>query len=472
MRKIKLILMLVVVGNFVIGQNFFHTYGTEGADFARSIEFSTPDSGYVVVGATEGLGMGVTDGYLIKIDSLGNQEWSRTYGGINIDWLTDIKLINDGYVLCGYTNSNRIGYDGWVLRVDFEGLIVWEKWLTGSDWDFLNSIDINQAGNIIVAGMSYSGGLGAQDGYIAELDMNGVLMWENYYGGIYNDNINDVLATTDGGLILTGAKTNPDNETDFWLFKTDNFGVVEWEHEIGDTLNDEGFNTVKIADNIYVSTGVDEVTTGTNKDQIIQKFDLTGNLIFANYLNGTDDEIGVSAISYSGDSNSVVIGSTTTWGNGGIDTRTFGLKLNLYGSGKMTYTVGGNFDDIPVAADTTADKGCVIVGYTNDTQYGITSIFISKIDSLGSPVYPGTETVDLAIQDNSTIENSLKIRHLNNYLQLFEAETYAGESITIYNILGEKIFSSIVRSNIIPIHLNPGIYIAKLGVQSKSFFVK
>jgi len=471
MRKIKVIILILLFGGVTFGQNFFHTYGTDGADFAKSIELS-PDSGYVIVGCTEGIGMGVTDGYLIKIDSLGNQEWSRTYGGLNIDWLTDIKIIADGYVMCGYTNSDRIGYDGWIIRIDFEGLIVWEQWITGTDWDFLNTIDINQSGNIVVAGMSYSGSLGNKDGYLAELDMNGVLLWESYYGGILDDHINDVLATSDGGMILSGATTNSDNETDFWLFKTDNSGNIEWEHSIGDTLNDEAFHTVEITPNIFISTGVDEVSTGTNKDQLIQKFDLTGNLIFANYLNGPNDEIGISTISYINDSSFVVVGSTTSWGNGGVEARTFGLNFDTYGSGNLTYTVGGSEDEYPVAADTTADKGCVIVGYTNDTQYGNTSIFVSKVDSLGIVVYPGTENLDLAIEDIKETYIKFNLNYSSNSLWIFNAENYADQNIEIFNILGEQIYIEILKSNKINIILTPGIYITRIGEQAKSFIVE
>ena len=99
-----LLIATIFIGTFNISaqvNTFRHVFGGIGDDFGQDIE-QTADGGYVITGATGSFGYGQSDVYLLKIDSLGIYEWSRSYGGSNIDWGYDVEITSDGgYVIAG-----------------------------------------------------------------------------------------------------------------------------------------------------------------------------------------------------------------------------------------------------------------------------------------------------------------------------------------------------------------------------------
>jgi hypothetical protein len=72
----------------------------EGAGYSGLVH--TPDSGFLISGWTMSFGNGQRDFYLVKTDSLGEQEWQQTYGGSDLEIATGIIALSDGnYLLAG-----------------------------------------------------------------------------------------------------------------------------------------------------------------------------------------------------------------------------------------------------------------------------------------------------------------------------------------------------------------------------------
>ncbi len=116
-------------------------YGGSGEDTAQAI-ISTLDKGYAVLGYTNSIDgdildkdTNVNDYWLLKLDAEGNLQWNRTYGGSKDDKGQSIAQTNDGgYVLTGYAmsedgdGSNNEGFhDNWILKLDSSGNIEWEQ---------------------------------------------------------------------------------------------------------------------------------------------------------------------------------------------------------------------------------------------------------------------------------------------------------------------------------------------------------
>lgn len=59
----------------------------------------------------------------MKLDSSGNQQWAKTYGGTGAEEAMVIQLTSDdGYVVAGFTASFGAGnYDFWVMKLDPNG---------------------------------------------------------------------------------------------------------------------------------------------------------------------------------------------------------------------------------------------------------------------------------------------------------------------------------------------------------------
>ncbi|MCG2762512.1 MAG: hypothetical protein L6253_04945 [Candidatus Atribacteria bacterium] len=98
------------------------TFGGIEADMANSI-IQTDDGGYALAGYTWSKGAGRYDAWVIKLDENGEMAWDKTFGGSQNDEIfSGIKTTDGGYAVCGYTESKGAGrYDAWVIKLDEKG---------------------------------------------------------------------------------------------------------------------------------------------------------------------------------------------------------------------------------------------------------------------------------------------------------------------------------------------------------------
>ena len=102
-------------------------------------------------------GAGGSDFWILKLDSDGSVAWQKTYGGSNDDYAYAIQQTSDGgYILTGATAS--FGMDLWVLKLNSDGSVAWQKTYVGSGVDYAQSIQQTSDGGYIVAGGTVSFG--------------------------------------------------------------------------------------------------------------------------------------------------------------------------------------------------------------------------------------------------------------------------------------------------------------------------
>jgi hypothetical protein len=101
--------------------------------------------------------------------------WARSYGGSDWEWPRSIEQTSDGgYAVAGYTYSFGAGNrDFWVLKLDGDGTIQWQKTYGGADWDGARSIEQTSDGGYVVAGRTESFGAGRADFWVLKLDGDG-----------------------------------------------------------------------------------------------------------------------------------------------------------------------------------------------------------------------------------------------------------------------------------------------------------
>lgn len=103
------------------------SYGGIDYDGAGSIN-GTRDSGFIISGATHSFGLNNTDVYLIKINSIGDTLWTKTYGGTGTESGAVEETSDSGYIFTGLTDSFGAGYfDMYVFKTDYFGNVLWSK---------------------------------------------------------------------------------------------------------------------------------------------------------------------------------------------------------------------------------------------------------------------------------------------------------------------------------------------------------
>jgi len=74
---------------------FAKTFGGSGTDHGHFIQQAS-DNGFIIIGTTTSFGAGGYDIYLVKTDSTGALQWSKTYGGTGDEDGWDIQTTTDG----------------------------------------------------------------------------------------------------------------------------------------------------------------------------------------------------------------------------------------------------------------------------------------------------------------------------------------------------------------------------------------
>ncbi|MFN7830360.1 MAG: T9SS C-terminal target domain-containing protein, partial [Bacteroidota bacterium] len=160
-----LIILLILLSSSGLKAQFDiiwqRTMGGTSSDEVYDIT-TAPNGGIFLVGRTASSNFdifghhGGFDFFIAKLDSVGNTVWKKTLGGSNNETPYAVQYTADGGCLVlGSTKSNDQDIqnyhgglsDGWLLRLDESGNIVWQKTLGGSEWDELYSMIALKEGN-------------------------------------------------------------------------------------------------------------------------------------------------------------------------------------------------------------------------------------------------------------------------------------------------------------------------------------
>ncbi|MEZ2413805.1 hypothetical protein ACA086_02500 [Muriicola sp. E247] len=219
---------------------------------------------------------GVGEFWGTKLDSNGELQWRKYFGGTNNDRAHAVVSAHDGgYVMAGFSESDdfdisdpRGSYDFWVVKIDSEGEFVWERSYGGSGIDIAQDITKTEDGGYIITGstISMDGDVAATHGgsevWVIKIDAQGNLLWERTFGGSDFEAAESIRPTADGGFVVIGnakstdqdVKTNA-GQNDLWVLKIDTQGRLEWEQAYGGTELEFGFDAIETGDGSILVVG-------------------------------------------------------------------------------------------------------------------------------------------------------------------------------------------------------------------------
>jgi len=337
-----------------------HRYGGADPDSASCIQ-QTSDGGYIVAGETWSTVSGMTndcDIAVLKLDSNGYVSWQKTYGDIDNDSASCIQQTSDfGYIVAGYTRSFGGISNIWVLKLDSAGVITWQK-TYGGIWSSASSIKETSDSGYILTGYTYSFGAGASDFWVLKLDSSGTISWQKTYGGSNYDWAYTVLETSLNEYLVAGqTRSYGAGYGDTFILKLDSNGDIP-DCGIIDISTATASDTSIVAEDSYLTIIATTATTPT--DTSASESGTTATIEQICPVSGVDsDGDGIpDASDNCPNTPNGPSGGTCTSGNIGDPCMSDGecgggtCSVNQ----EDTYPPGGN--DIGDACDCEADFGC------------------------------------------------------------------------------------------------------------------
>ena len=161
--------------------------------------------------------------------------WTKQYGDLGWEELTSIKLLPDnGYILSGSTSSFNSGnYDILLMKTDSSGIVQWSKTFGGQSTDAGYDIHVNSDLSFVISGYTESLGYGHLRGndstniFLMKTNENGNLLWMEAYGDGLQDEAFRSAKSNDGGYLISGFTTNYlfNGSTQMLFIKTDSMGL-------------------------------------------------------------------------------------------------------------------------------------------------------------------------------------------------------------------------------------------------------
>ncbi|MEO0247985.1 MAG: hypothetical protein ABIN58_00295 [candidate division WOR-3 bacterium] len=312
-HKDMLILRLDTVWKLI----WARTFGGAGADYAYSV-IQAKDWGFAISGATTSFGAGNYDVLVLKVDSLGNILWARTIGGKGPDYANSVIQTQDGgFALAGGTASFGAGdADFFLIKLDSLGNLVWAKTFGDTSGNYAESVIQTADGGFVLAGWTWVSDSTRYDILIVRTDTAGNLLWARTFGG--TDYARSMIQTADEGFAVAGTMNSTSGNCDAVVLRLDSLGNLAWARSIGGPCNDEAFCLIQSPDGSFVVAGDTESFGSGNWDCLVFSLDADGNLLWARTFGGKDTDWAYS-VARTRDEGFVVGGWTKSFGAGADD---------------------------------------------------------------------------------------------------------------------------------------------------------
>lgn len=215
------IIVLTVIPNSLSSQTNFiwgKQFGSDREEYVLNHLIDTSGNIYIA-GKTRGImhgqNFGKNDGFITRIDSLGNTIWTRQFGSDGDEDVQWSSIDNSGNIyITGTTTGNLTGKnsgreDIFIIKYDPDGESEWMRQIGTDSSDIAKGIYADQKGYIYITGMT-GGRLGQKsfgktDCFIARLDNTGKYISITQFGTQGDDYCYSITGGPDSDLYVCGS---------------------------------------------------------------------------------------------------------------------------------------------------------------------------------------------------------------------------------------------------------------------------
>lgn len=213
-------------------QKFGAGHYNEGAN---SVAYDPADGGFVLAGFSEFNEEHNRDGWIIKVDDSGNMLWDQIWGGKKTDDLNKIiSCRNGGTLSVGYTMTGGAYKSTWVIRLDTDGNYEWDDNYKYSTWDVGTSAVETYDGGFAICGYTKMASMINYNVRVIKIDQFGVKEWDFNYGDVEWEEATDITETYDRGFAVSAFTKDVGGYYDnYWILYINRSGELEWEDIYG-----------------------------------------------------------------------------------------------------------------------------------------------------------------------------------------------------------------------------------------------
>lgn len=360
----------------------------------------------------------LVDFWVVKLNASGSTiEWGFRIGSyVGDDHAYDVVEIpqsqGGGYYVVGDYDVYR-QWDYFAIKISSDGKLIWERFLGGGGNDHATSVDVTSDGGCIIAGYSnsYYGDItnnhGGYDYWVVKIDKESEIEWQRSYGGLGDDRAFSVQAISrgSGGYMVAGYSNSKDGDVtgnhgqyDYWLLKLKSDGSIDWEKSYGNSGEQKAYCVKTTADGGYIAGGTFLAESPDTKpmgyhgkeDYWVLKVDANGNELWNNFYGGSEGDL---LFSLNPVKDGYILGGYSSSTDGDL-TANYGkndfwiVRIGQTGGIKWQKNYGGGAIDNAHCVVPTNDGGYIIAGTTESKNSN---------DVQGSPPYSTSEQSDFWI---------------------------------------------------------------------------
>ena len=396
-----LLICCIAIYAQVLDVEWFKTYGGSSTETCNTA-IRTSDGGFLLGGYTRSFTSTIADGWLVKLDINGDEEWSKSYPGISatrdFDNIYSLFECSNGDFLVAGTMGTGLDTDmhTWMFRVNSSGDTIFTSACSDST-GFIKSALQADNGNYI-----YGKNFNTDYHYTWIYELDATASTQLKYKKLtsaYLGDMHPIIYTYPRNGYFLGLIEHESTyprynvvrmDSTLSIVDDDNFasGHNDYLHSIHECL----YNPLG-----YVLGGQSYNKTLPNEyDMRLCRIGYSGSVVWEQWYGGAEDENCFDFIPLTGEE-FIAGGTTESWGAGNMDI--YLVKMDDDGNELWHFIYGGTGYDVCRNLFEVAADEYIITGYQSSYGAGAYDFFIMKLNEI-------PDTFDLVYPPNNTYVDS------------------------------------------------------------------